>query len=122
MKTILVVDDSPSLRKDLQKLLQPYKSLNIIGEAIDSASAIRQCTTLKPDIMILDIGLKNGTGIEVLAKSKKFLPAPIIIMFSNYSNGAFQKAAKRLGADYFFDKTNDVENLVSTLIDLSSKS
>ena len=122
MKTILVVDDSPSLRKDLQKLLHPIKSLKIIGEAIDFAGAVRQCSDLKPDIMILDIGLKNGTGIEVLAKTKKFSPAPIIIMFSNYSNGAFQKAAKRLGADYFFDKTNDVENLVSTLIDLSSKS
>ena len=119
MKKILIVDDSATLRKDLRKLLQPIKNIEIIGEAIDSAGALRQCEALNPDIMILDIDLKNGNGIEVLTKVKKCSRSPIIMMFTNYSNSAYQKAAMRLGAGYFFDKTNDVEKLVSTLIDLS---
>jgi DNA-binding NarL/FixJ family response regulator len=121
MKKILIVDDSAILRKDLRKLFQTIKNIEVAGEAIDSAGALRQCEALKPDIMILDIELKNGNGIEVLTKVKKCSRSPIIIMFTNYSNSAFKKAAEHLGAGYFFDKTNDVEKLVSTLINLSSK-
>lgn len=121
MKKILIVDDSATLRKDIKKLLNPIKSIEVIGEAIDAASAMRQCNALKPDIMILDINLKNGSGIDVLEKMKKCPQSPVTIMFTNYSKGEFQKATKRLGADYFFDKTNDIEKLIDTLTNLSSK-
>jgi DNA-binding NarL/FixJ family response regulator len=121
MKRILIVDDSATLRRDFKKLLKPIKGIEVVGEAIDAESALRQCHELKPDIMILDINLKNGSGIDVLAKMKKCPVSPITIMFTNYSKGEFQKATKRLGADYFFDKTNDIEELVSTLTNLSSK-
>lgn len=120
MKKILIVDDSATLRKDLKKLLNPIKSIEVIGEAIDAASAMRQCNALKPDIMILDINLKNGSGIDVLEKMKKCPQSPVTIMFTNYSKGEFQKATKHLGADYFFDKTNDIEKLIDTLTNLSS--
>lgn len=121
MKKILIVDDSATLRKDLKKLLEPIKSIEVVGEAIDAPSALSQCNALKPDIMILDISLKNGSGIEVLENMNRSPHSPIIIMFTNHAKGEFQKATKRLGADYFFDKTNDIEKLINTLINLSSK-
>ena len=95
--------------------------IEIIGEAVDSAGAVKLYETLNPDIIILDIDLKDGNGIEVLTRIKNNSPSPTTIMFTNYSNSAYQKAAKRLGADYFFDKTNDVEKLVNTVMELSLK-
>ena len=121
MKKIIIVDDSATLRKDLKKLLKPIKSIEIIAEATDAESALMHCDALKPDIMILDINLKNGSGIDVLEKMKKCPQSPITIMFTNYSNNTFRATTKRLGADYFFDKTNDIEELVATLTNLSSK-
>ena len=121
MKRILIVDDSATLRKDLKKLLMPIKNIEIIGEAVDSAGAVKLYETLNPDIIILDIDLKDGNGIEVLTRIKNNSPSPTTIMFTNYSNSAYQKAAKLLGADYFFDKTNDVEKLVNTVMELSLK-
>ncbi|OGU32034.1 MAG: hypothetical protein A2057_03785 [Ignavibacteria bacterium GWA2_35_9] len=120
MKKIIIVDDSATLRKDLKKLLKPIKSIEIIAEAVDAETALSQCEALKPDIMILDINLKNGSGIDVLEKMKKCPQSPITVMFTNHAKGEFQKATKLLGADYFFDKTNDIEKLIVTLTNLSS--
>jgi len=119
MKKILIVDDSVSLRKDLKRFLQPIENIEIVGEASNSADAVRKHEALKPDIIILDIDLKSGNGIEVLTKIKKCLVPSTVIMFTNYSNYAFQKAAERLGANYFLDKTKDVDRLVDILKELA---
>lgn len=118
MKRILIVDDSVVLRNDIRKLIKPIERLEIVGEAVDAENALRLVETLNPDIMILDINLKDSNGIEVLKKIKKTSPLPITIMFTNYAKSEFQERAKRLGADYFFDKTKDIEALLSTLTKL----
>jgi len=120
LKKILLVDDSSLLRNNLKKILISIPNLKLVGEALDSDSALRLNNELKPDIIILDIDLLQGNGIEVLTKIKKEPHLPIIIMFTNYSENAFRKATTKLGANYFFDKSDDINGLIEVLKNLSA--
>ena len=118
MKTILIVDDSVEVRKNLTKLIETLTGVKIIGAVADSPSVIKQFERQNPDIVILDIDLEIGNGIEILSTIKNLSPSTKVIMFTNYANEAFKRSTLRLGADYFLDKTQDVEKLMSILGDL----
>lgn len=122
MKNILLVDDSSLLRNNLKRIISSIPNLHLAGEALDSTTALRLVDELKPDILILDIDLIQGSGIEVLSKLKNDKSRPTTIMFTNYSQDAFKKATAKLGADYFFDKNKDIDELFEILKKLSQSS
>lgn len=64
---VVVVDDSVTLRQRLVGMLRELDGVEVIGEVDDRDHAIAEIAKLKPDIVILDIQLRNGSGIEVLA-------------------------------------------------------
>lgn len=119
MKKILLVDDSSLLRNNLKRIIASIPNLHLVGEAVDSVTALRLIDELKPDVMVLDIDLMHGSGIEILSKLKKDKSRPITIIFTNYSQDAFRKAAEKLGVNYFFDKNKDIDNLFEILKRLS---
>lgn len=120
MKNILLVDDSSLLRNNLKRIISSIPELNLVGEALDSTTALRLVEELKPDILILDIDLLQGNGIDVLTKIKNNNTHPTTIMFTNYSQNAFRKAAAKLGANYFLDKNEDIDDLFELLRKLST--
>lgn len=120
LKKVLLVDDSSLVRNDLKRLIASIPNLHLIGEALDSTTAIRLIDSIMPDIIILDINLIQGNGIEVLAKMNHYKPLPTVIVFTNHSGNAFRKAAEKLGASYFFDKNNEIESLIEIITKLSS--
>ena len=67
MFRILIVDDEAPARKRMKKLLEKEKELKIIAEAESGAQAIEQINALKPDLVLLDIQLKDMTAFEVLS-------------------------------------------------------
>ncbi len=115
MKNVLLVDDSGLLRNNLKRVISSIPNLHLVGEALDSATALRLVDELKPDILILDIDLIQGNGIDVLTKMKKDRSRPTTIMFTNYSQDAFKKATSKLGANYFFDKNDGIDELFEIL-------
>lgn len=121
MKKVLVVDDSPEVIQNLRKLVEKIDGLTLVGSADNVSTALASFNHNKPDIIILDIGLTKGSGIEVLNQIKS-LPGPVIvIMFTNYSKDAFRKTSIKLGADYFLDKTHDFDRLIDILKELAEK-
>lgn len=116
----MLVDDSSLLRNNLKKILVSIPTLQLVGEAVDSDSAIRLNIEQKPDIIILDIDLLKGSGINVLTSIKNEAHLPTIIMFTNYADNAFRKATAKLGASYFFDKSDDINDLIEVLKNLSA--
>lgn len=119
MKNILIVDDSTEVRENLSKLLRTIDGINIVGEASDYLSGIDRFDKLRPDIIILDIDLPVGTGIKVLSEVKKVSPSTTVIMFTNYSNHMIKNLAVKQGADYFLDKSNDIDKLADILTDIA---
>jgi DNA-binding NarL/FixJ family response regulator len=112
---ILLVDDSAPVRDSMKKLLSAIPHVEIIGEAENSCAALKLIKDLQPEVVILDIFLKEGSGFDVLQKIKNRENSPIVIVLTNYAASPFRKKARQEGADFFFDKSTEFEKLVDLL-------
>ena len=113
---IAIVEDSDYIRKNLIKFISAIKDAEVVGEAEDVDPAIILIEEKKPDIIVLDIELKNSNGFNLLYKIKNSpQKSPIVMMFSNLSSLSYKEKALKAKADYFFDKTNDFDELVMTI-------
>lgn len=113
---IAIVEDSDHIRKNLIKFISAIKDAEVVGEAEDVDPASILIEEKKPDIVVLDIELKNSNGFNLLYKIKNFpQKSPVVMMFSNLSSISYKEKALKAKADYFFDKTNDFDELVMTI-------
>ena len=105
---VFIVDDSAIIVEKLTAMLSDIQGVKCIGNARDVAGAIRSIIELKPDVVILDIRLGGGNGMDVLVRIKKETPPPIIIMLTNYPYPQYREKCQALGANFFFDKVTDI--------------
>jgi len=118
---VYVVEDSPLLFARLQESIEE-DGAKVIGHADDAATAIAEIAELHPDAIVVDIALREGTGLHVL-KDIADLPEeerPARVVLTNFNREWYRNAAKRLGADYFFDKSCDIPEMLSVLRSLGS--
>jgi len=120
MSTIFIADDSKMLRERLISMISDFKHIKVVGQARDGLTAIEQIKRLKPDIVILDIRMPGENGIVVLETIKHLKPAPIVIIFTNYPYPQYRKKCMTLGADYFFDKSNEFDEILQVLENFNS--
>jgi len=83
----LIIDDEPSARQVLRYMIENYKSgCKIVGEASTVASGIEQIKKLRPDLLLLDVELPDGTGFDILDNLETHLiPTIFITAFSGFS-------------------------------------
>lgn len=118
---VFIADDSRIMRERLISMLNEFNEIDIIGEAHDGLGAIEGIRTLEPDFLILDIRMPKGNGIEVLRNIKdQNLPITIAV-FTNFPTPQYQTKCMALGADYFFDKSEDFEKLIGVLKGLATQ-
>jgi len=108
---VFLVEDSELIRKRLVSMLADVSGADVIGHAENAADAIASILSARPDVLILDIKLKAGSGIEVLQNIKRRMPAMAVIMLTNYASEEYRKKCLEAGAEYFLDKTNEFEQL-----------
>ena len=112
-KKVMVVEDSDVIRNRIKGLLSGVKNISIVAEADCATDAIKFGTKHLPDVMILDINLLgNDTGLFVLKEIKKILPSIVTIVITNFSTPQYKNKSTELGADYFFDKSNEFDEMV----------
>lgn len=75
-KRVLVVDDSAIIRERLQRILDDLQGVTVVGEAEDGRPAVEMVEALRPDVVILDIRMNGGSGIEALDQSNVSTPPP----------------------------------------------
>jgi DNA-binding NarL/FixJ family response regulator len=112
---VFIVDDSRAFRKELINLLSKLKEIEIVGQAEDSVKAMEAIQRLKPYVVILDIRMHGGNGIEVLTNIKKDRNPPLVIVLTNYPYPQYRKKCKEAGADFFFDKSTEFEKVAKVL-------
>jgi len=118
MMRILIADDSAVVRERLIGLLTDRDGIEVVGQAEDAVDARNLAEKLRPDVAILDLRMPKGSGADVLYDIKKLNPAPKVIMLTNYPHPENRKKCMDGGADYFFDKSNEFQKVVSVLMDM----
>ena len=110
MKAI-IVDDSVLIRGCLADILSDIPSVEIIGEESEAHQAIASIRLKRPDLVILDIRLTGGSGIDVLREIKHDNPDIKVIVFTGYPFPQYQRRCIEEGADEFLDKSNGFERI-----------
>jgi two-component system, NarL family, response regulator LiaR len=115
---VLIVEDHEILRTGLNLILGRAEGMEVIGSCGDGLSAVDQAMSLKPDVILMDIGLPVLDGIEATRLIKTNLPDTRILIFTAYENDEFLFAAFAAGADGYCTKMGDmncVENAIRTV-------
>lgn len=103
MTSVLVVDDDPAFRRLAQRILETF-GLSVAGEADTAATAISAAGTLRPDAVLVDVGLPDRNGL-VLAGELVALPwRPRVVLTSSNPEAATATEVRRSGADAFVPK------------------
>lgn len=113
--TIFTVDDSEIVYKSMRTFLSDNENISWVGHAFSLADAYKQISEKKPEIVILDIQLKEHSSIELLEHLNKNTPNIVVIMFTNLSTPPYRKRCEELGAKYFLDKSGEFEKIPQIL-------
>ena len=108
---VFIVDDSNALREQLAKMISEIKGVKISGQAQNVAQAIEGIRNLKPGLVILDIQIPGGSGIDVLRTIKQDGYPIVVLMLTNHPHPQYRKKCMELGADYFLDKSRDIDKV-----------
>jgi DNA-binding NarL/FixJ family response regulator len=122
---VYLVEDAPTFRDRLFDFLTEPGEVEMIGFAETEADALKQLRSEQPDVVIVDLHLKAGSGIGVIesVRALRPTPPPTIVVLTNYAFPEFEAACRARGANYFFDKSSQfgaVKALLRTLRDNAS--
>jgi DNA-binding NarL/FixJ family response regulator len=117
--SLLIVDDSIIVCSRLAELLVETRRVEIVSEVNDAPQAMEHIRALKPQVVILDIRLPHGSGIDILRDIKLENPAPIVIMLTNYPYPQYRDSCLAAGADFFFDKSTEFNQLAGVIESLA---
>jgi DNA-binding NarL/FixJ family response regulator len=109
---ILVVDDFEPWRQHICSTLKARQELQMVGDASDGLEAVHKAEGLKPDLILLDIGLPNLNGIEAARQIRKLAPESKIIFGSQESSLDVVQEALNVGARGYVLKTRAAMDLI----------
>jgi two-component system, NarL family, response regulator LiaR len=109
--TVLIADDSILIRERLAALIAEMDGVHLVGQAETGAEAIALARQHQPDVVILDVCMPGGNGIEALQTIKK-VTASQVIMVTAYPHPQYRKKCLHLGAEYFLNKDDEFDCIV----------
>lgn len=122
MVKTFIVEDSALILESLVATLEELAPVEVVGSAPDEAGAVAWLANKDNpcDLVIIDIFLKQGSGLGVLQASRRLnLPGKRIVL-TNYATPAMRQTCRDFGADRVFDKSSDIEELVGYCEGLST--
>ena len=112
--TVFLVDDSALIRERVAELLRQH-AMTVVGEAQTPQEAIAGIARTQPDVVVLDVQLEGGSGLDVLRSLRRELPAIAFVVFSNNASPAYRKRYLHEGAVRFLDKTQQFTELAQAV-------
>ena len=116
---VVIVDDSMEIQERLAAMLRDIPGVEVAGQAASVAEAISAVHRLKPDVMILDLRLPDGNGMEVLRLVQREQTRTRIIVLTSYAYPQYEQRAREAGVHAFLNKAHEfgrVAELVRSLI------
>jgi DNA-binding NarL/FixJ family response regulator len=109
---ILLADDHKLMRSGLRVLLEQQSGLNVVGEASDGREAVALAASLRPDVMVMDIGMANLNGIEAASQITQSHPEISIVMLSMHADESYVLRALKAGAKGYLLKDSAESDLI----------
>ena len=116
-----VVEDNPTIRENLIATLEELAGVSTVG-ASDNENDGKSWLINNPqawDLAIVDLFLKQGSGLGVLSACRNRRPTQKMVVLSNYATADIRQRCAQLGVDAVFDKSNEIDALVDYCIGLS---
>lgn len=110
-----LVDDDASLRLLLRASLEGRHGFEVVGEAADGAKAIEVVEQCQPDVVVLDLGLPDLSGLDVIPRIRSLAPAARVVVFTGSVEAEFEGRARTAGAHAFALKGQDLRYLLDLL-------
>jgi len=112
---IFLVDDHPLVREWLTNLILQQPDLVVCGESEDAPHALQEIAATRPDVAIVDISLKRGSGIELIKNLKVSLPALAVIVLSMHDERLYAERALRAGARGYIMKSETAKKVITAI-------
>ena len=118
---VFLVDDSLLVRVRLARMLQDLWQVEKVIEAGTVAEAQGLLPDSNADVVIVDMRLPDGDGLEVLRAAKRMRPPPAVIVLTNYAYDQLRSTCLEAGADEFLDKRTEFERLPAIVTELGRR-
>lgn len=118
--SVFLIEDSPLLQEMLAGMFEEIEGVELCGCANGESEALSRLAEIRPDLVIIDIELKQGSGIGVLdalqTDSSRY-GQPRKVVLTNYAHATMRRRCEHFGMDAFFDKSLHIDQLVNYVID-----
>lgn len=115
MLNTFIVEDSEIILENLIATLEEVASVRVVGSAADEAAAVLMLAQLgtEVDLVIIDVFLRSGSGLGVLRRTQQAGLLAQRVVLTNYATPDMRAKCSALGAHCVFDKSNDLDDLIS---------
>jgi DNA-binding NarL/FixJ family response regulator len=117
---VFLADDSALIRERVSSMLGA-RAMAVVGHTQTPQGSIEAILAVQPDVVVLDVRLDGGTGLEVLRAVRHAAPAIAFVVFSNSASPSYRKRYLGEGARSFLDKTTEFDQLVLAVADASRR-
>jgi DNA-binding NarL/FixJ family response regulator len=117
---LLIVDDHAAARLGLRMRLGRERDLAVIGESGDAAGAMRLASQLRPDVVLVDLGLPDGDGIDLVARLREAAPGSACLILSIDDSRRNRARAAEIGVPAFIGKQQPTEVLLAAIRNVGS--
>lgn len=112
---IFLVDDHPMVREGLANLINQQDDLAVVGEAEDSAGAVAGIADKQPNVALIDISLKNESGLELVKNLEQRFPLVSLIVLSMHDEALYAERALRAGAKGYVMKRESTKSILTAI-------
>jgi CheY-like chemotaxis protein len=122
MLRVLLVEDLPRVQLMLRELIEEPGRFEVVGVADTEDQAVALYEQREPEVVVVDLNLRSGTGMGVLQRirQRKSAVRPLLIVLTNHTLPVLRNACEKAGADHFLDKSREFAR-VRTLIEERAK-
>jgi DNA-binding NarL/FixJ family response regulator len=113
--TVLLVDDHPVVRRGLAALLGTLDDFEVVGEAEDGETAVREAQLLRPDVVLMDVRMPGLDGVEATRRIRKAVPDTAVLMLTMYDEDATVFTAMQAGARGYLLKGAEQDEIADAI-------
>jgi DNA-binding NarL/FixJ family response regulator len=117
---VLIADDQKIVREGLVSLIGLLPGIVVVGAATDGEDAVRLALELEPDVVLMDLNMPRGNGVEATERLRRLRPSVRVVVLTTYSDDAWVFSALQAGALGFLTKDAGADEILRAITDVAA--